>query len=181
MEPGSEIVSGHKSTLLMHLGGSYLSHPESSDGLVKPSNAFLRNNTIDPIHRPRIRIRNRALHPNLHRLERTQRNIRQQLRARRPSEVDARLVLDGVLRPREVRVRLLEVLVPAVLESSLRGVAEEGRGPAGEDAADAFAAEDLAPGLEVGGVEVGGYLAAGFDEVEGRDGGVGEALQYAVS
>jgi len=44
----------------------------------------------------------------------------------------------------------------------LDGVADEGGGPAEEDAAEAFFAVDGAPGGEVGGVDFGVDLAAAF-------------------
>jgi hypothetical protein len=45
----------------------------------------------------------------------------------------------------------------------LEGVADEGGGPAEEDAAEAFGFVDAAPGGEVGGVDFGVDLAAAFD------------------
>ena len=44
----------------------------------------------------------------------------------------------------------------------MEGVADEGGGPAEEDAAEAFGSVDAAPGAEVGGVDFGVDLAAAF-------------------
>lgn len=65
-------------------------------------------------------------------------------------------------------VEVLEELIEAVFAGALERVAHKGRGPAEEDAAEAFFGEDCAPCGDVGGVDLGVDLAAAFDEVEGR-------------
>ena len=117
----------------------------------------------------RIR-RQRRLHAHLDRLPRTQREIGEELGARAGREVDDGLV--GVGEP-FIAVEVLEDLVEAVFPRALEAVADEGRRPAEEDAADAFGPVDGRPGGQVGAVDFGVDLAPAFDEVEGGDGGVG--------
>lgn len=69
-----------------------------------------------------------------------------------------------------VAVGVLEDFVEAVFAGALEGVADEGGGPAEEDAAEAFGGVDAAPGAQVGGVDFRVDLAAAFYEVEGCDG-----------
>lgn len=57
---------------------------------------------------------------------------------------------------------MLEDLVEAVFAGALEGVADGCRGPAREDAFEAFGGEDLAPGLDVGFVQGRVDLAAAF-------------------
>lgn len=133
--------------------------PQRLQPFVQPRHPFLAHHLPPPFPQtPRIRRQGR-LHPHLDRLKRTQRHVRQKLRARRRAQVDERLVRVG---EEPLPVQVLEDLVEAVLARALERVADEGRGPAEEDAADAFAGEDGAPGGEVGGVDFGVYLAAAF-------------------
>ncbi len=160
----------------LHHGVGDLAAPERVDALVQPGGALLGHDLADAVKGALVRVRDGALGADLDGLKGAERNVGEELGRRGRGEVEARLVLGGGLGPREVGVGLLEVLVPAVLEGALGRVAEQRRGPAGEDAADALGAEDFAPRLDVARVELGVDLAAGLDEVEGRDGGVGEAL-----
>jgi hypothetical protein len=73
---------------------------------------------------------------------------------------------------------ILEDFVGAVFPCSLETIADEGRGPAEEYSAQAFAAKDGAPGLKVGTVDFRVDLATAFYEVEGRDGRVGGAAGW---
>jgi hypothetical protein len=81
-----------------------------------------------------------------------------------------------VVLAREVGVRLLEEFIPAVLERALSRVPEEGRTPAGEDATETLRPIDDAPSLEVALVQLGVDLATGLYEIQGGNGGVGQAL-----
>jgi hypothetical protein len=65
-----------------------------------------------------------------------------------------------------VAVQVFEVFVEAVLSGALQGVADEGRGPAEKDAADAFFGDDGAPCGQVGGVDLGVDLSSAFYEVQ---------------
>lgn len=86
------------------------------------------------------------------------------------SEEDERL---GGVGEEFLAVVVFECFVGSVFAGSLEGVADEGGGPACEDAAEAFLFEDCAPGLGVGFVEGGIDLTAAFYEVEGGYGCVG--------
>jgi hypothetical protein len=143
--------------------------PQRIKPLIQPGIPLLLHD-LPPTLPQRTRIRRqRSLHPDLNRLKRAQKDIRQKLGASARAQIHDRLVHVG---KQVVAVQVLEDLVEAILPRALEGVADEGRGPAEEDAAEPFLAEDGGPGLEVGFVEIGIDLAAGFDEVEGCDRGV---------
>jgi hypothetical protein len=139
-------------------------------GRNEPSISFCLNHFQQALsHRIRER-RQRRLHPDLNRLERTQRNISQELRTCAGAQENRSLVH---VRERLLAVQVLEHFIKPVLSTALETVADECGGPAEEDAADAFVAVDHGPCLHVGLVELGVYLAPGFDEIQGCDGCVG--------
>lgn len=90
-----------------------------------------------------------ALHADLDGLEWAERNIGKELSGSRGGEVQCCLVLGCCLWAREIRIGLLEILIPAILERALGRVAKESRAPAGEDAAYTVGAVNLAPSLRV--------------------------------
>ena len=63
-------------------------------------------------------------------------------------------------------VEVFENLVETVFAGALEGVADEGGGPAEEDAAETFFGEDRTPGRDVGFIDSGVDLAATFYLVE---------------
>ena len=99
------------------------------------------------------------LHPHLDGLEGAQGDIGQELGRGGSTEVDDSL---GGVGEEPLAIEVLEDLVKTVLAGALEGVADEGGGPAEEDAAHALFGEDAAPGLDVGGVDLGVDLAAAF-------------------
>ena len=80
-----------------------------------------------------------------------------------------------------IRILLLEKLIPAILHRTLSRVTEEGRAPAGEDAANTLVLEDVAPCLEVARVQFRVDLASGLDEIQWCYTSVGDALHSGVS
>ena len=116
--------------------------------------------------------RQRRLHAHLDGLHRTEGHISEEFGRGTGAKED-----DGAVRIREelVSVEVFEVLVEAVFTCALEGVADEGGGPAEEDAAETFFGYDGAPGGEVGCVDFGVDLTATFYEIEGCDGCVGRA------
>lgn len=141
--------------------------PQRVQPLVQAPNALLRRHLAPPFPQRARERRNRRLHPHFDRLKGTQCEIGEELCRRRRREVDDRLVR---VREEFVAVGVLEHLVETVFAGALEGVADEGGGPAEEDAAEAFGFVDGAPGADVGGVDFRVDLAAAFDQVEGRDG-----------
>ena len=65
-------------------------------------------------------------------------------------------------------VEVFEDFVETVFAGALEGVANEGGGPAEEDAAETFFGEDGTPGGDVGFVDAGVDLAAAF-HLKGRE------------
>lgn len=153
-----------------------LTSPKRIQTLVETCPAFFTGDGIDAVKGALVGVRHGALHAYFDCFKGTEGQIGEELGRGGRGEVQTCFVLGCGVRAGHVGVGLFEVFVPAVFEGALGGVAEERGGPTGEDAAEAFAAIDFAPGLEVGGVEFGVNLAAGFDEVEGSYGRVSEAL-----
>ncbi|CRK33352.1 hypothetical protein BN1708_001040 [Verticillium longisporum] len=161
----------------LHHGVGDLTTPERVEALVQPGHALLGRDGADAVERAAVRRRDAALHAHLDSLKGTEGKVGEELGRSGRSQIQDRLVLLGILGTGNVRVLLLEELIPAILEGALGGVAEQRRAPAGEDAAHALAAEDLAPGLEISRVQLGVDLATRLDEVKRGDGKVREALQ----
>jgi hypothetical protein len=160
----------------LHHGVWDLSSPQRNHSLIQSAPPLLLDYRIDPLECTRKRGRDRSLDPHLDRFKWTQRDIGQKLGGRRAGEVDGGSVFLCVLGPGEIAIVFLEELVAAVFEGALGGVAEEGGRPPCEDAAEPLGTRDCCPRLEVAFVETRVYLAPAFDEVEGCDGGVCEAL-----
>lgn len=161
----------------LHHGIGDLATPQRIQTLVQTGGALLGRDGADAVEGAGVGVGNGALHTDLDSLKGAEGDVGKELGRGRGSEVQTRLVLVSGLRAGQVRVCLLEVFIPAVLESSLGRVSKEGGTPAGEDAADALGAVDLAPGLKVARVELGVDLATGLDEIKGSDGSMSEALK----
>lgn len=147
----------------LHHGIRNLTTPKWIQSLIKSRIPLFRNNLRESLPQiMRIR-RQRCLHAHLDRLPRTQRYIRQELGRRRRGKIYHCLVHPG---RQLIAIQVLEDFVEAVFASALERVADKSWGPAKEDAAEAFFAEDHAPGLRVGFVELVVDLAAAFYEVE---------------
>ena len=108
----------------LHHGIGNLAAPERVDALVQPSPALLASDGLDTIEGALVRVGHLTLHTNLDSLERTQGNVSEKLGRSRGSEVEPSLVLVCCLLAGHVRVGLLEVLIPPVLEGSLGGVSK---------------------------------------------------------
>lgn len=134
--------------------------PQRIQPLIQTPNALLLRHLPPPLPQRVRKGRDRRLHAHLDGLERTEREIGQELGARARGEVDEGFVGVG---EEVVAVGVLEDFVEAVFAGALEGVADEGGGPAEEDAPDAFGAVDAAPGADVGGVDLRVDLAAAFD------------------
>ena len=134
--------------------------PERVETLVQPSDTLLRRHLAPSLPQRAGEWRNRRLHPYLDRLQRTQRDVREELRRRRRREVDDRFVGVG---EHLVAVGVFEDLVEAIFARTLERVADEGGGPAKENAAETLCFVNRAPGADVGGVNFGVHLAAAFD------------------
>lgn len=141
--------------------------PQRIQPLIQPTDALLLRHLAPPLPQRARKGGNRRLHAHLDGLERTQGEVGQELCACGRGEVDERFVGVG---EEVVAVGVLEHFVEPVLAGPLEGVADEGRGPAEEDAPEAFGAVDAAPGADVGGVDFRIHLAAAFYQVEGCDG-----------
>ena len=136
----------HRETFAyLHHGVRNLPAPERIQALVQAPEALGGRDLRHAIEGARVGRWHGGLHADLDRLEGAEGEVGQELGRGRGRQVQGRLVALGVLGPGQVRVRLLEVLVPPVLEGALGRVAEEGRAPAGEDAAESFLPEDEAP------------------------------------
>ncbi|SPQ18623.1 ddd244d6-febd-4300-8f52-46a01bd2d091 [Thermothielavioides terrestris] len=165
----------------LHHGVGDLAAPQRVEALVQPADALGRRDLADAVHRALVLRRDGRLHAHLDRLERAQRDVRQELGRRRRRQVQPRLVLVRRLRARQVRVRLLEVFVPPVLERALRRVAEQRRAPAREDAPEALGPVDDRPALEIALVQARVDLPPHLDQVQRRDRRVREATgQHAA-
>lgn len=160
----------------LHHGVGDLAAPQRVDAFVQAGDALLAEHGADTVEGAPVGARDAALHAHLDGLKGAERHVGEHLGRGGRNQVQAGPVLDGRLGAGHVRVRLLEELVEAVLGGALSRVADQGGAPAGEDAAHALGAEDLAPGLDVAGVEFGVDLAAGLDQVERSYRGVGESL-----
>lgn len=146
-----------------------LSGPKRSNTFVQSSNALGSHDFADAVKSSACKRRHCRLHPHFHCLQRTQSNVGQELRRRRTSEVDPCLILDSILLTCKIRVELLEVLVPAVLERSLDRIAEECGRASGVETSSAFGADDGAPAFDVALVELRVDLATAFDEIQWCD------------
>ena len=141
-----------------------------------PCGSLLGSHLGDAIERALGKGRNGRLDADLDGLEGAEGDVGNELGRGAGRQVEQRLVPVGGVRACQVRVELLEELVTAVLEGALGRVAEEGRAPAREDAAEALGAANLAPRLEVALVQVGVDLAAALDQVKRRHGRMCKAL-----
>lgn len=161
---GVDIVDRRLKCRKLHHCIGDLSPPKRLQPLVQPRGALLTRDLAPSFsHSRRIR-RQGCLHADLDRLKRTQRHIGEELCRGGRAEVHNGL---GSVGKQLVAIEVLEDFVEAVLAGSLEGVADEGGGPAEEDAAEAFFAVDGSPGRDVGAVNVGVDLATTFDEIEG--------------
>ena len=134
--------------------------PQRLQSLIQPTDPLFRRDLGPPFSQTARVRRQGGLHPHFDGLERTQRNIRQELRRGTGTEVHQRLVRVG---EHLIPVCIFEDFIKAVLARALETIADESRGPAEEDAAEAFGAEDGAPGGDIGGVDFGIDLTATFD------------------
>ena len=141
--------------------------PKRVQTLVQSSDTLLCRHLAPSLPQRASEGRNRRLHPYLDRLQRTQRDVRQELCRRRRREID-----DGFVGVREhlIAIGIFEDLVEPIFARTLERVADEGGGPAKENAADTLCFVNCAPGADVGRVDFGVDLAAAFDEIEGCDG-----------
>ena len=161
---GVDIVDSRLEGRKFHHGIWDLSAPKRLQALVQPRGALFTCDLAPSFaHRGRIRRQGR-LHADLDRLKGTQRHIGEEFCRGGRAQVYNGL---GSVGEQLVAVQVLEDFVEAVLAGSLKGVADEGGGPAEEDAAEAFLAVDGPPGRDVGAVNVGVDLAAAFDEIQG--------------
>ena len=149
-----------------HHGVRNLSGPQWSNTLVKPSNTLSSHNLANTIERSLRERRHSSLHPDLHSLERTKSNIGQELCRSRTSQVYSRLILHSILLSSKIGVELLEEFIPAILQSSLNRVSEEGGRTTCVQSAKAFGTHDGTPTFDVAFVEFGIDLSAAFYEVE---------------
>ena len=136
--------------------------PQRLQTLIQTRHTLLRRHFSPTLpQRPREG-RQRRLHADFDGFERTEGNVGEELGRGGGAEVD-----EGFVRVGEelVAVEVLEDFVEAVFSCALEGVADEGGGPAEEDAAEAFGGVDGAPGGEVGAVDFGVDLAAALDLV----------------
>lgn len=139
-----------------------LAAPERHDPLVQTPDAFLVHHLAPSLPQGMGEGRQRGLHPDLDGLERAEGDVGEELGRGAGGEVYGGRVGGGGGGEELGAVVVFEDLVEAVLAHALEGVAEQGRGPAEEDAGQAFGGVDGAPGRDVGGVEGGGDLAAAF-------------------
>lgn len=137
----------------------YLPSPQRIQALIQPGHSLLRRHLRPPFsQRTRVR-RQRCLHPHLYRLEWAEGDVGEEFRGGGCAEVDEGLACIG---EELFAVVVFEDFVEAIFAGALEGVADEGGGPAEEDAAETFFGEDAAPGREIGGVDVRVDLAAAF-------------------
>ena len=160
----------------LHHGIRNLTAPQRVKALVQPSEALLGGDLTEAVCRALKHRRARSLHPHLDRFKWAERNVCEELGRGRSRKVERRLVLVGCLGASEVRVGLLEVLIPAILEGTLGGITEQGRAPTGEDATDTFGAVNDTPALKVALVDLRVDLTASLNEIEGRYSCVRQAL-----
>lgn len=153
-----------------------LTSPQRIQSLVKATPTLFAGNGADAVERARIRIGNRALHSHLDCFKGAESNVGKEFSRGRGSQVETSLVLVCGVWSGNVAVRLFEVFIPTILESSLDTVSKERWAPTRHNSAKSFSAVNLAPCLEVARVELGIDLSTGLDEIEGRDGSMSEAL-----
>lgn len=133
--------------------------PQRLQPLIQPPHPLLLRH-LPPAFPQRARVGGqRRLHADFDGFERAEGDVGEELGAGGGAEVDERFVGVG---EGSFAVEVLEDFVEAVFAGALEGVADEGWGPAEEDAAQAFFGVDATPGGEVGGVDCGVDLAAAF-------------------
>ena len=137
----------------------YLPAPQRIQALIQAAIPFLLHNLAPSFPHIGCKGGQRCLHTHFDRFEWAEGQVGEEFCTGGCAEVDDRFVGVG---EEPVAVEVLEDLVEAVFAGALEGVADEGWGPAEEDASEAFFGGDGAPGLEVGGVDFGVDLAAAF-------------------
>lgn len=152
--------------------------PERIDALIEPCVALFSYDFAPPFAQRGGVGRERGLHADFDGFEGAEEDVGDELGGRGCAEVDDGFGAGG---EEFLPVVVFEYFVGAVFAGPLEAVPDEGRCPAEEDTPQAFAAVDGGPGLEVGFVDFGVDLPAAFDEVEGRDGGVGWAAGCVVA
>ncbi len=113
-----------------------------------------------------------GLHADLDCFERTETNVGNEFGGGGGGEVEKSLVSGGILFADRFAIDMLEVLVEAILASTLDGVADECGTPTCEDASKPFSTADLAPCFKVALVQERIDLSPTFDKIEGCDGSV---------
>ena len=99
------------------------------------------------------------MHAHFYRFEGAEGDVGEELGGGGGAEIDDCFIGIG---KESVAVEVFEDLVETVFAGTLEGVADEGGGPAEEDAAEAFFGEYGTPGGDVGFVDIGVDLAAAF-------------------
>ena len=99
------------------------------------------------------------MHAHFYCFERAEEDVSDEFSGGGGAEVDDCFVGIG---EEPVAVEVFEDLVETVFAGALEGVADEGGGPAEEDAAETFFGEDGTPGGDVGFIDIGVDLAAAF-------------------
>merc|ERR1719422_2284021 len=169
-------LHGSLETGKLHHGVGDLSSPKRNQGLVETIEAFLLQNFWESSSQGCGEGSNwRSLNSDLARLHWRQSNVSKELSRSRGSQVEGCSVQEGVLLSDHVRVDLLEDLVESKLAETLGRVANGSGSPAKE--------ESSSPTLGHGDLEAVTkrlvlllvYLEPALDQVEGGDGGVGDA------
>ena len=100
------------------------------------------------------------MHAHFYRFEGAEGDVGEEFGGGGGAEIDDCFISIG---KKSVAVEVFEDLVETVFPGALEGVADEGGGPAEEDAAETFFGEDGTPSGYVGFVDIGVDLAAAFD------------------
>lgn len=155
-----------------------LTGPEGCDTLVQSRDTFFLDDLAPSLAQIVGVCGHGGLHAHFDRFEGTQENVGDELGGRACAKVHERAV--GV-REQVVTILVLEDLVEAILAEALERVANEGRCPAKEDAAQAVTGENGTPGLEIRGVQFRIDLSTGFDQIKRCDESMGwTAGNYAA-
>ena len=136
-----------------------LPSPKRIQPLIQPRIPLLpRHNTptLPQIIRKR---RKCSLHAHFYSFKRAEKDVGDEFRGGGGAEVDDCFVSIG---EEPLAVEIFEDFVETVFAGALEGVADEGGGPAEEDAAETFFGEDGSPGGDVGCVDFRVDLAATF-------------------
>lgn len=137
----------------------YLPSPQRIQPLIQPPDPLLLRHLPPPFPQRAREGGDRRLHAHFDGLEGAEGQVGEEFGGCGRGEVDDCFVGVG---EEGVAVGVLEDFVEAVFAGALEGVADEGGGPAEEDAAEAFGFVDAAPGAHVGGVDFRVDLAAAF-------------------